>query len=435
MAILGFLMIATFLYLVMTKRVSVLIAFALVPIVFGLIGGFRLEMGAMMLEGVQKVTPTGIMIGFSILYFGLMIDRGLFDPMISRLIRFAKGDPLKIVMATAVITLIVALDGDGSATFMITITALLPVYKRLGMNPLILASTVALGAGVMNIIPWGGPLARAMVSLNASSSQLFNPIIPSMLAGMAWIVFVSYVLGKKERKRLGVVQWTKHHGKNAEEETAAALDMPATGLPKMFWFNLILTVVLITVLIMELMPVPVLFILAFALALIVNFPDVKKQNDQIAAHAKSMVLVCFTIFAAGIFTGVLSGTKMLDAMAVSMVSIIPDWMGPHLPTLIAVISMPLSLVFSPDAFYYGVLPILSESAASFGIDPLDIGRAALLGNATTGFPLSPLNPSVFVLLGLCKVDLGDLQKSVFFWAFGTTIVMTVIALITGAISF
>ncbi|MGG1576069.1 citrate:proton symporter, partial [Fictibacillus sp. NRS-1165] len=291
MAILGFLMIATFLYLVMTKRISVLIAFALVPIVFGLIGGFRLEMGQMMLEGVQKVTPTGIMIGFSILYFGLMIDRGLFDPMISRLIRFAKGDPLKIVMASAVITLIVALDGDGSATFMITITALLPVYKRLGMNPLILASTVALGAGVMNIIPWGGPLARAMVSLDASSSQLFNPIIPSMLAGMAWVVFVSYVLGKKERKRLGVVQWTNHQGKNAEEETAAALDMPATRLPKMFWFNLILTVVLITVLIIEIMPVPVLFILAFALALIVNFPDVKRQNEQIAAHAKSMVMV------------------------------------------------------------------------------------------------------------------------------------------------
>ncbi|SDN04968.1 citrate-Mg2+:H+ or citrate-Ca2+:H+ symporter, CitMHS family [Fictibacillus solisalsi] len=431
MAILGFLMIATFLYLVMTKKVSVLIAFALVPIVFGLIGGFRLEMGEMMLEGVQKVTPTGIMIGFSILYFGLMIDRGLFDPMIAKLIQLTKGDPLKIVMATAVITLIVALDGDGSATFMITITALLPIYKKLGMNPLILASTVALGAGVMNIIPWGGPLARAMVSLDASSSQLFNPIIIPMLSGMIWVVFVSYVLGKKERKRLGIVQWS---GRSAAEETAASLEAPSAVLPKMFWFNFILTAVLVTVLIMDIMPVPVLFILAFALALIVNFPDVKKQNEQIATHAKSMVMVCFTIFAAGIFTGVLSGTKMLDSMAVSFVSLIPEWMGPHLPALIAVISMPLSLVFSPDAFYYGVLPIVSKSAASFGIDPLEIGRAALLGNATTGFPLSPMNPSIFVLLGLCKVELGDLQKSIFLWAFGTTIVMTVVALLTGAIS-
>ncbi|SIR70280.1 citrate-Mg2+:H+ or citrate-Ca2+:H+ symporter, CitMHS family [Peribacillus simplex] len=431
MAILGFLMIGTFLYLVMSKRVSVLIAFALVPIIFALIGGFGLEIGKMMLDGIAKVTPTGIMIGFSILYFGLMIDRGLFDPMISRLIRFANGDPLKIVMATAIITLVVALDGDGSATFMITVTALLPIYKRLGMSSLTLAGVVALGAGVMNIIPWGGPLARAMVSLGAESTELFNPIIPAMLAGAVWVVFVSYIFGMRERKRIGIIKVNK--GDSMESgEIAATLEM-SSSLPKLYWFNLILTISLIVALIMEIIPVPVLFIVAFAIALLVNFPDVKKQQEQIASHAQSMVMVCTTIFAAGIFTGILSGTKMIDAMAVSMVSAIPDWLGGHLPILVAVVSMPLSLIFSPDAFYYGLLPVLSEAGTAFGVDPIEIGRAALLGNGTTGFPLSPLNPSVFVLIGLCKVDLGDLQKKIFFWAFGSTIVMTIVALLTGAI--
>ncbi|MFE0505342.1 CitMHS family transporter [Peribacillus butanolivorans] len=432
MAILGFLMIGTFLYLVMSKRVSVLIAFALVPIIFALIGGFGLEIGKMMLDGIVKVTPTGIMIGFSILYFGLMIDRGLFDPMISRLIRFAKGDPLKIVMATAIITLVVALDGDGSATFMITVTALLPIYKRLGMSSLTLAGVVALGAGVMNIIPWGGPLARAMVSLGAESSELFNPIIPAMLAGAVWVVFVSYIFGKKERKRIGMIKISNKGDSMESGEIAATLEM-SSSLPKLYWFNLILTISLIVALIMEIIPVPVLFIIAFAIALLVNFPDVKKQQEQVASHAQSMVMVCTTIFAAGIFTGILSGTKMIDAMAVSMVSAIPDWLGGHLPILVAVASMPLSLIFSPDAFYYGLLPVLSEAGTAFGVDPIEIGRAALLGNGTTGFPLSPLNPSVFVLIGLCKVDLGDLQKKIFFWAFGSTIVMTIVALLTGAI--
>ncbi|MGE7760325.1 CitMHS family transporter [Peribacillus sp. NPDC097895] len=434
MAILGFLMIGTFLYLVMSKRVSVLIAFALVPIIFALIGGFGLEIGKMMLDGIAKVTPTGIMIGFSILYFGLMIDRGLFDPMISRLIRFAKGDPLKIVMATSFITLVVALDGDGSATFMITVTALLPIYKRLGMSSLTLAGVVALGAGVMNIIPWGGPLARAMVSLGAESSELFNPIIPAMLSGAVWVVFVSYIFGKKERKRIGIIKISNKGDSMESGEIAATLEM-SSSLPKLYWFNLILTISLIVALIMEIIPVPVLFIVAFAIALLVNFPDVKKQQEQIASHAQSMVMVCTTIFAAGIFTGILSGTKMIDAMAVSMVSAIPDWLGGHLPILVAVVSMPLSLIFSPDAFYYGLLPVLSEAGAAFGVHPIEIGRAALLGNGTTGFPLSPLNPSVFVLIGLCKVDLGDLQKKIFFWAFGSTIVMTIVALLTGAIPF
>ncbi|MGX9134870.1 CitMHS family transporter [Rummeliibacillus sp. JY-2-4R] len=431
MAILGFLMIAIFLYLVMTKRMNVLIAFALVPIIFALIAGFRLEIGEMMLEGVKKVTPTGVMIGFSILYFGLMIDRGLFDPLISRLIKFTKGDPLKIVVATAIITLLVALDGDGSATFMITITALLPVYQRLGMSRLVLAGVVALGAGVMNIIPWGGPLARAMVTLNADTSQLFNPLIIPMLAGMAWVVVASYILGKKERKRLGIIKVINDDG-GGLEEIAATLE---GGLPKLYWFNLVLTVLLITVLIMDIIPAPILFLIAFAIALLVNYPKVEDQQKQIAAHAESMVMVVATIFAAGIFTGILSGTKMIDAMAVSSVAIIPDWLGAHLPILVSIVSMPLSLIFSPDAFYYGVLPILSEAGAVYGVDPIEIGRAALLGNATTGFPVSPLNPSVFVLLGLAGVDLGDHQKHIFFWAFGTTIVMTIVALLTGVISF
>ncbi|SES26003.1 CitMHS family transporter [Psychrobacillus sp. OK032] len=431
MAILGFLMIGVFLLLVMTNRISVLIAFIIIPIVFAIIAGFGMEMGDMMLAGIIKVAPTAIMIGFSILYFGLMIDKGLFDPMISTLLRFAKGDPLKIVVATAIITLIVALDGDGSATFMITITALLPVYKRLKMNVVVLVGVVALGAGVMNIIPWGGPLARALVTLDAEASELFNPLIIPMLAGMIWVVFVAFLFGKKERKRLGMLSFNGQ----VYAELAASLETETikVRLPKLFWFNLILTVLLITILIMDIIPTSILFMIAFAIALLVNCRDVKSQQEQFASHATSMVSVVSTIFAAGIFTGILTGTKMIEAMASTTVSIIPDWLGSHLPVVVAVLSMPLSLVFSPDAFYYGVLPILSETAVNFGVDPLDVGKAALLGNGTTGFSLSPLNPSVFVLLGLSGVSLGQHQKHTFMWAFGSTIVMTIVALLTGVI--
>ncbi|MEH7273865.1 citrate:proton symporter [Neobacillus vireti] len=428
MAVLGFLMIGLFLFFVMTNRLSVLIAFTLIPIIFGIFLGYGFGLGDMMLEGVIKVAPTALMIGFSILYFGLMIDRGLFDPLISKLLHIAKGDPLKIVVATALITLFVALDGDGSATFMITITALLPVYKRLGMRPVVLAGVVALGAGVMNIIPWGGPLARAMVTLDAETSNLFNPLIIPMLAGMVWVVFVAYILGKKERARLGVIDLNKE----ANKEIAVTLEM-SSRLPTMFWFNLILTVLLIGTLIADIIPASILFMIAFAIALVVNHRNVEEQQKQIGSHAKSMVMVVTTIFAAGIFTGILSGTGMIGAMATSFVSVIPDELGSFLPVIIAIISMPLSLVFSPDAYYYGVLPILSESAANLGVNPMDIGLASLLGNGTTGFSVSPLNPSVFVLLGLSGVSLGEHQKHTFFWAWGSTIVMTIVAVLIGVV--
>ncbi|MDO6849646.1 citrate:proton symporter [Priestia megaterium] len=429
LALLGFLIIGVFLFLIMTNRLSVLIALVLVPTVFALIGGFGLEMGDMMLEGIIKVAPTGIMIVFAVLYFGLMIDTGLFNPMISKMLRLVKGDPLKVVVGTAIVTMLVSLDGDGASTFMITITALLPLYKRLKMNPLILSGVVALGAGVMNLAPWGGPTARAMTTFNADSSQLFNPVIPAMIAGIVWVLASAFWLGKKERQRLGVIELEAHV--QGFTEHAAALE--AKG-PRLFWFNLTLTILLLIALIKVWLPLPILFIVAFVIALLVNYPNPEEQQKRLLSHANNVLIVSTMIFAAGIFTGILTGTKMIDGMASAMVSIIPESLASYLPVLVAVTSMPLSLVFTPDAYYFGVLPIISQTASNFGIDPIEIGRAAILGQMTTGFPLSPLTASTFILVGLAGVNLGDHQRFIFKWAFGTTIVMTIVALITGAIT-
>ncbi|MDR7241042.1 CitMHS family transporter [Priestia megaterium] len=429
LALLGFLIIGVFLFLIMTNRLSVLIALVLVPTVFALIGGFGLEMGGMMLEGIIKVAPTGIMIVFAVLYFGLMIDTGLFDPMISKMLRLVKGDPLKVVVGTAIVTMLVSLDGDGASTFMIIITALLPLYKRLKMNPLILSGVVALGAGVMNLAPWGGPTARAMTTFNADSSQLFNPVIPAMIAGIVWVLASAFWLGKKERQRLGVIELEEHV--QGFTEHAAALE--AKG-PRLFWFNLALTILLLIALIIVWLPLPILFIVAFVIALLVNYPNPGEQQKRLISHANNVLIVSTMIFAAGIFTGILTGTKMIDGMASAMVSIIPESLASYLPVLVAVTSMPLSLVFTPDAYYFGVLPIISQTASNFGIDPIEIGRAAILGQMTTGFPLSPLTASTFILVGLAGVNLGDHQRFIFKWAFGTTIVMTIVALITGAIT-
>ncbi|MED3864983.1 CitMHS family transporter [Priestia megaterium] len=429
LALLGFLIIGLFLFLIMTNRLSVLIALVLVPTVFALIGGFGLEMGDMMLDGILKVAPTGIMIVFAVLYFGLMIDTGLFSPMISKMLRLVKGDPLKVVVGTAIVTILVSLDGDGASTFMITITALLPLYKRLKMNPLILSGVVALGAGVMNLAPWGGPTARAMTTFNADSSQLFNPVIPAMIAGIAWVLASAFWLGKKERQRLGVIELEEHV--QGFTEHAAALE--AKG-PRLFWFNLALTILLLIALIKVWLPLPILFIVAFAIALLVNYPNPEEQQKRLLSHANNVLIVSTMIFAAGIFTGILTGTKMIDGMASAMVSIIPESLASYLPVLVAITSMPLSLVFTPDAYYFGVLPIISQTASNFGIHPIEIGRAAILGQMTTGFPLSPLTASTFILVGLAGVNLGDHQRFIFKWAFGTTIVMMIVALITGAIT-
>jgi CitMHS family citrate-Mg2+:H+ or citrate-Ca2+:H+ symporter len=431
LSLLGFGMIATFLFLVISKRLSVVVAFIFVAILFGVLGGFSADMGDMMMKGILKVAPTAIMIVFAILYFGLMIDVGLFDPMISRILNIVKGDPLKVVMATAVITMLVGLDGDGSSTFLITVSALLPLYTKLGMNRLILACVISLSAGVMNMIPWGGPLVRAAASLQLEVSDLFNPLIPTVAAGLMWTLFSAYLLGKREKARLGTI-----HLKGSSMAFAEQLSVHETPAkpPRLFWFNALLTLCLMALLIIDILPIPILFAIAFAIALFVNFPHPKEQQERILSHANSFVMVSTLVFAAGIFTGVFTETKMMNAMANTIVSLTPEWLGSHLPLVVAITSLPLSFVFSPDAYYFGILPVISHTAANFGVDPVEIGRAALLGHSTTGFPLSPLVPATFILIGLVEVDFGEHQKFLFKWAFGTTIVMTITAILTSAIS-
>ena len=204
--------------------------------------------------------------------------------------------------------------------------------------------------------------------------------------------------------------------------------------PKLIIFNLFLTTAILVILVGAWLPMPIVFIIAFVLALLVNYPKQEDQQARIAAHAGSVILVATMIFAAGIFTGILNGTGMIEDMALALVNLIPESMGSFLPVLVAITSMPLSLVFTPDAYYFGVLPVVAETAANLGIDPYEVGRAAILGQMTVGFPLSPLTASTFILIGLAKVDLVDHQKFIFKWAFMTTIVMTIVALLIGAIS-
>ncbi|MFF9803612.1 CitMHS family transporter [Streptomyces coeruleorubidus] len=454
-AALGFATIALFLLLTMTRRVSVLVALVVLPVLAALAGGFAGELGGMVLDGLSKVAPTGIMIAFAVLYFSLMVDAGLFDPLIRGLLRLAKGDPLRVTVATAVLTLCVALDGDGASTFLITVSALLPVYRKLGMSPLVLSGVVCLGAGVMNMLPWGGPTVRAMAALQLESSDVFTPVLPAMGFGIAWVLVASWLIGRRERRRLGALTGPGEETTAGEpvaatvpapgdEPGAATAPAPGDGpgavrvaapAPRpLAVFNLLLTVVLLVALIVEVMPLPVLFVLGFAVALLVNHPTWEQQQALLDRHAKNVVLVTTMIFAAGVFTGVLTGTGMIDDMAEALVSVIPDSLGGHLPVLVAVTGMPLSLVFTPDAYYFGVLPVLAETAHGFGTDPAEVARAAILGQMTTGFPLSPLTAATFILVGMSGVQLGEHQRFIFRWAFATTLVMTAGAVLTGALS-
>ncbi|MGW0843005.1 CitMHS family transporter [Streptomyces sp. NPDC002787] len=488
LTILGFAMIATFLVLIMMKKMSPIAALVLIPALFCVFVGKGAHLGDYVIEGVGNLAPTAAMLMFAIVYFGLMIDVGLFDPIVRGILKFCKADPLRIVVGTALLAAIVSLDGDGSTTFMITVSAMYPLYKRLKMSLVVMTGVAATANGVMNTLPWGGPTARAATALKLDAGDIFVPMIPALLVGLLFVFILAYGLGLRERKRLGVLSLdevleqekiVKDEEKSETEETVLvgagassasaagsgddkarttkttggagsgtdaedpadddADDVRLQGLdpnrptlrPKLYWFNALLTVALLTAMIMELLPIPVLFILGAALALTVNFPNIPDQKARLAAHADNVLNVSGMVFAAAVFTGVLQGTGMVDSMAKWIVDGIPSGMGPHMALVTGFLSLPLTYFMSNDGFYFGVLPVLAEAGAAHGVSPLEIARASLVGQ-----PLhmsSPLVPAVYVLVGMAKVEFGDHTKFVVKWAAATSLIILAAGVLFGII--
>ncbi|MFE6737689.1 CitMHS family transporter [Streptomyces tubercidicus] len=482
LTILGFVMIAAFLALIMMKKMSPMAALVLIPALFCVLVGQGAHLGDYVLKGIGDLAPTAAMLMFAIIYFGVMIDVGLFDPIVRGILKFCKADPVRVVVGTALLAAIVSLDGDGSTTFMITVSALYPLYKRLKMSLVVMTGVAATANGVMNTLPWGGPTARAATALKLDSGDIFVPMIPALAVGLVAVFALAYVLGRRERKRLGVLTLgdtglvteavpeketeevlvgagsggTGRTPADARPTTGGAGtgsdDAPATGSeaqagddeglqvldpqratlrPKLYWFNAALTLALLTLLILQVLPIPVLFLLGAALALTVNFPHMKDQKARVAAHAENVLNVSGMVFAAAVFTGVLTGTGMVEHMARWLVGGIPDALGPHMGIVTGVLSIPLTYFMSNDGFYFGIVPILAEAGAAHGVAPIEIARASLVGQAL--HMSSPLVPAVYVLVGMAKVEFGDHTKFTVKWAALTSLVVLCAGVLFGII--
>jgi citrate-Mg2+:H+ or citrate-Ca2+:H+ symporter, CitMHS family len=428
LAFLGLLTILLLLYLVITKKASPVVALIAVPVITGLVAGFGAELPTMIGNGLKDIAPTGIMFIFAILFFGVLMDAGTFQPIINRLLRFAGNDPVKITVATAILAMLVHLDGSGAVTFLVVIPAMVPIYDKVGMKRLTLASIVALSAGTMNILPWGGPTLRAATALDLSVTELFNPILIPMLVGLITVLVIAVFFGKKEKARLPVP------GPSLVTDQNIQAEYDELARPKLFLFNVFLIVLAIGFLVSGMAPPYVVFMIAFALAITINFPKVDLQRKIIDAHAKEAMLMASILFAAGCFTGILKGTGMMEAMAGSINQFIPEKIGSHLPLITGILSMPLSLLFDPDSFYFGILPLLASTAESFQASGIEVGQAAIMGQMTTGFAVSPLTGSTFLLIGLAGVDLGDHQVKTIPWAFLVTLVILTVSVLMGIIS-
>ena len=389
----------------------------------------------MMMEGVTQVATTAVMLIFAILYFGTMIDAGLFQPLVNRIVTWVGNDPVRATVGHATLASAVGLDGDGTTTSLVSVSSMLPVYKRLGIDVMVFAVVGSLTFIIMNLSPWGGPAARVAASLHIDPSALFVPMLPVAATGLAFVFLLAWWFGRRERTRIGHVGPATTASPDDQIDAARIAEIfqadPAALRPHLVWFNLTLTLALMATIVARLAPLPVLFMGGLAAALIVNYPKLADQRARLTAHSGNALSVGVMVLAAGAFTGVMAGTGMIDGMAKSILAVLPPAVGPYLAVITAFISIPMNFFLSSDAFYFGVVPVLAETAGHYGISPEEIGRASLLGQPVHS--LSPLVAAVYLNCALLGIELGDLQRFAWKYALMLCFVLIGAALLFGVI--
>ncbi|MFJ5565922.1 CitMHS family transporter [Lysinibacillus xylanilyticus] len=437
LSIIGFLTIIIIVALLISGRVSPLVAMVIPPIVAAFIAGFNFEeLGEFFSSGLSSVMNVAVMFIFAIIFFGIMQDVGLFEPLINKMIALSKGNIIVVAVITVIIAVVAQLDGSGASTFLITIPALLPLYLRLRMNPYLLLLLVGGSAAVINMIPWGGPLGRVASVLETDVTELWYPLITIQIIGVVLMLALAVFLGFREKRRIlkqyGTLDFTNDDHAITQGVVSSEVDT-SLQRPKLLWINAIVTVLVIGILVAGILPAGLAFLIGVAIALPINYRSPKEQMARVQAHAPNALTMASIIIAAGLFLGILNGTGMLTAIANNAVHILPSALSSYLHIIIGVLGVPFDLLLSTDAYYFALFPVVEQIGLSFDIDSLSTAYAMIIGNIVGTF-VSPLAPAVWLALGLSGLEMGKHLKYSFFWMWGLSITLLFIAVAIGIIA-
>lgn len=439
LSIVAFLTLVAVVVLLTTGRVSPVICLVLVPIVGALAAGFTdpVQLAHFFGAGTEKVLSVVIMFIFAILFFGLMNDVGLFDPVIDRVVALTRGRVVSVSIATVLIGAVAHLDGSGAATFLIAIPPLLPLYQRLKMDPYLLVLLVGSAASIVNMVPWGGPLGRVAVVLKADPTALWRPLIPLQVVAILILVAMAWFLGLREQRRIaaaGIAPAVPAESPGPIQAYAGAgarSAMPRS--PALTWFNRVLTLATIGVLVWGVIPPDMTFTIAASVALLVNFPSAKDQMERIRAHSPGALTMAAILLAAGSFLGMLDGTGMLNSLAQDFVGVMPSFVSRYLHVIVGVLGIPLELIFNTDAFFFGIVPVVERIVHQYGLDPANVAYPMIIGKVTGTF-ICPLAPALWLALGLANLEMGKYLRYSFFWYWGLGVVLLLVALALGIFS-
>jgi CitMHS family citrate-Mg2+:H+ or citrate-Ca2+:H+ symporter len=399
---------------------------ALVPIAASLIMGTGFtETMDLARAGIEEAAPIAVMFIFAMLYFGVLSDAGMFEPVINRLlsVKTAGKSVFSVVAITAIIAALIQLDGQGLTTLIVIVPPMLIVFDKLKIRRIMMALIVCLVIGSMNMMPWSGPVVRAAAVIDMGIMELYIKLLPIQIAGVALSFAILYIASREEQKR-GEFIPAVGGGIGAVRTSEAAKELQR---PKLFWINLAITAMLVTTLFAGL-PAYIVFLAGCAIVLPLNYRALQEQYNRVKAQAEKILISVYTIIGAGVLLGIMEGTGMFAALANAIVYIVPDSLSHLAPLMFGLLVTPLSFLLNSDAMIFGIMPVAVNIGARSGVSGATVAGMFISGRVI-GSGLCLTAPAVYVGLSLMKIEYRDAFTFCFKWILALGIILVLLSAI------
>lgn len=400
----GFVFLAVMMAVLIWGKLAPPVVFTVLPLAAAALMGFSVEeISGFAVSGVNSMTDMAILFVFAISYFSLMTERGLFEPMVRWMEKIAARGVTVLLLAVMAATFVVNIAGSGATTFLVVVPTFLPLCEKAGIRRPALLAAMGGAFGIMNLLPWAGPTMRAANVVGMPVNQLYLRLVPGLFCLAAVTVATVFIISRTEKRHGAAVG----AGKALISQDSGKAREPARKGRGGNRFNLCLTAGMMVFLFMD-TPIPLymVFMVGYGLALAVNFRDIREQNRKIREYGEVAVSMAVTLLSVGIFMGVLKETGMVDAMAEAIIRALPDQVTSHLHWYAGLIAVPLMIVLGTNIYYYVLLPIVAGVVSYYGIAP-EMTAVTFLLTAAFGTPLSPSVPANYIGFEAADVSVGE----------------------------
>nr|WP_249216295.1 SLC13 family permease [Lacticaseibacillus paracasei] len=412
----------------MKQKVSTIFCFTVIPVIFAILVGANItQIGSYVSKGILKTYEIALMMMFSMPYFTLMSDAGMFDYIVKAIMKRVRLTAPIICMLTVIVASICELDSSVLSVFLITIPLMLPLYKKFNIDTKILPFLCSASVILMTSKPWDARMLRAasLTSTKNASTVLFLHMLPVQLIGMVGLLALAAFLGFRQMKN------RRDKAEISREELVSMIKDTELSRPKLFLPNLLLTALVIFCL-CAFPDIPQYFVFAvgLVLAMMLNYGDQKLQTKLLKKYYAALWPVTPAVLLSGVVVGVMQYSGMLNEMVKVLMAVIPAAIGPWVYLILAMLATPLMFVFTNDTWFYALIPIVAAFSNKYGI-PTDIVIMTMFMNF--GAMVSPVaQPQIYVATDLTdKMPLATYVKYSFWKLWGMNIAWTVVGFVLG----